>query len=687
MGDKKKNTVFRVFQAAQCGSAKYVLGVLCSAVSILCTAVPFYTVYRIVRIFLEASLHQTSVDSSQAWFWVGMTLASIAAGILLSIAGSVICHACAFRALYDLRMRILGHMGKLNLGFFTGGQSGAVQKTMSDNIEKMEGIIAHDVSNLVGAALLLISLAVLLFSINVLLTLTIFAALAAAFIIQFSAFGGKRGQKIWTELNQSATELDAAFSEYVAGMEEEKIFGRPEAAARRLTGLIEKNRSHLMAYLKRVTPIYGAYKTITLSVLAFILIAGCVLLYLNPGDHQLMMDLLLFLIVGPAVISPLMELVEFGAELRNLSVRMDQIDDVLKMEPTGEGQIDAVPACPALSFRDVSFSYQKAADPLRRMALDHVSMEIPAGSFVALVGPSGGGKSTAGQLLARFWDVESGSIAIGGTDIRDYTARTLMDTVAFVFQDTYIFAESVYDNIAMHRDVSREAVEQAAKAARCHEFILVIRSEIGCLCLFLACLLIHMLAGNGGKILPYGLYYLIFYGIGWLGVHLMDSGVAFSVSSMLSSIGIVSRKVLVPLSFVICLAGEPTGSLMAALQKLHLPKAAGIGTAVVLRFFPTIAGEYRAIRSSQRFRGIGVGVLHTLTHLPTTVEYILIPLILRTTKVAEELSASMTVRGVRFSGETVSYRSIRFCWKDAALLALLLAVACTVLLLERGGVL
>lgn len=180
-----------------------------------------------------------------------------------------------------------------------------------------------------------------------------------------------------------------------------------------------------MAYLKRVTPIYGAYKTITLSVLAFILITGCVLLYLNPGDHQLMMDLLLFLIVGPAVISPLMELVEFGAELRNLSVRMDQIDDVLKMEPIGEGLIDAVLACPALSFRDVSFSYQKAADPLRRMALDHVSMEIPVGSFVALVGPSGGGKSTVGQLLARFWDVESGSIAIDGTDIRDYGLNIL----------------------------------------------------------------------------------------------------------------------------------------------------------------------------------------------------------------------------------------------------------------------
>ena len=104
-----------------------------------------------------------------------------------------------------------------------------------------------------------------------------------------------------------------------------------------------------------------------------------------------------------------MELVEFGAELRNLSVRMDQIDDVLKMEPTGEGQIDAVPACPALSFRDVSFSYQKAADPLRRMALDHVSMEIPAGSFVALVVPPAGASPRRGSCWPGFgmWRAEA----------------------------------------------------------------------------------------------------------------------------------------------------------------------------------------------------------------------------------------------------------------------------------------
>ena len=471
MKETKKNAVLRVFQTAQCSSARYIWGVACSSVSILLSGVPFYTIYQIVRIFLEASLNNTAVDVSAAWLWAGITLASIVVGIVLSIIGSFICHSCAFHALYGLRMRILNHMGRLNLGFFTGGQSGAVQKTMNDNIEKMENIIAHDVSNLIGAGLLLVSLSVLLFSINVPLALTIIAALVLAFIIQFSAFGGKRGQKIWTDLNRSSTELDAAFSEYVSGMEEEKIFGKPETAALRLTNLIEKNRKSLMAYLKRVTPIYGAYKTITLSVLALLLAVGCVLLYLNPGDHSLMMELLMFLIVGPAVISPLMDLVEFGADLRNLAVRMDQIEDVMKMEPIAEGTCDTPPVSAELSFQDVSFSYQKAADPLRRMALEHVTMHIPAGSFAALVGPSGGGKSTAGQLLARFWDVDSGSISIGGKDIRDYSTKALMNTVAFVFQDTYIFAESVYDNIAMHQNVTQEAVEYAAKAARCHDFI------------------------------------------------------------------------------------------------------------------------------------------------------------------------------------------------------------------------
>lgn len=472
MQEAKKNVILRVFRTAHCPPGKYFFGVTCSALSVLLSGVPFYTVYRIIRLFLLASLDGAVAPTHEIWMWAAVTIGSIVLGIVLSVIGSFSCHACAFNALYDLRMRLLDHMGRLNLGFYTGGQSGATQKMMNENIEKMENIIAHDVSNIFGAGLLLAALAVLMFSLNIPLALTIFIALVLAFLIQFSAFGGKQGQKIWSDLNRSSTELDAAFSEYVAGMEEEKIFGRPETAARRLTGLVEKNREHWKVYLKRVTPIFGAYKTITISVLAFLLVSGCALLYLHPGDHELMMELLMFLIVGPACISPLMELVEFGADLRNLAVRMDQIDEVLNMQPISEGTETAPKGGTEIVFQDVSFSYQNAADPLRRMALDHLTMEIPAGSFAALVGPSGGGKSTAGQLIARFWDVESGSITVAGRDIREYSTEALMNTIAFVFQDTHIFAESVYDNIAMHREVHHEDVEKAAKAARCHDFIL-----------------------------------------------------------------------------------------------------------------------------------------------------------------------------------------------------------------------
>lgn len=474
MQEAKKNVILRVFRTAHCPPGKHFFGVTCSALSVLLSGVPFYTVYRIIRLFLLASLDGAAAPTREIWMWAAVTIGSIVLGIVLSVIGSFSCHACAFNALYDLRMRLLDHMGRLNLGFYTGGQSGATQKMMNENIEKMENIIAHDVSNIFGAGLLLAALAVLMFSLNIPLALTIFIALVLAFLIQFSAFGGKQGQKIWSDLNRSSTELDAAFSEYVAGMEEEKIFGRPETAARRLTGLVEKNREHWKVYLKRVTPIFGAYKTITISVLAFLLVSGCALLYLHPGDHELMMELLMFLIVGPACISPLMELVEFGADLRNLAVRMDQIDEVLNMQPISEGTETAPKGGAEIVFQDVSFSYQNAADPLRRMALDHLTMEIPAGSFAALVGPSGGGKSTAGQLIARFWDVESGSITVAGRDIREYSTEALMNTIAFVFQDTHIFAESVYDNIAMHREVHHEDVERAAKAARCHDFILTL---------------------------------------------------------------------------------------------------------------------------------------------------------------------------------------------------------------------
>ena len=216
--------------------------------------------------------------------------------------------------------------------------------------------------------------------------------------------------------------------------------------------------------------------------------------------------------------------------------------------------------------------------------------------------------------------------------------------------------------------------------------IILIHSNMGGLLLFTWCMLLQLTMRKAQHLLPFLFAYIVLTGLAWIGVHLLPDDRLYFLGLAFSNMGVIGRKAMVPLSFAICLAKEPTGSLLASLQAMRLPKAVGIGLAVLLRFFPTIGSEYQAIRASQRFRGIGVGIFHTLVHLPSTVEYILIPLILRTTKVAEELSASMTVRGVRFSGETISYRPVRFSGIDTALCATALLIPAAVFLLERRGV-
>lgn len=467
MKKNKKGTVARIFELARKSKGIYMIGVVFSAIGMVMSAVPFYTVYRLV----ERLLSTAGTDGGSTMFWALVTAVSICVGIISTLLGGYFCHRAAFQVQYDLRMHILNHMGKLNLGFYSGNRSGATQKMMDENVEQIEKFLSHIFPNLVGSGVLLVLLAVFMFYLNVWLAVTVFGAIMIAFVIQFTAFGGENGKKIWTELNHSSTDLDAEFSEYINGMEEEKIFGSPETAARKITDKVWKQQSWYIRYLKRVTPVFGAYKTITLSLLAFILTTGTILLCQNPADTGLMITVLTFVIVGPAVYNPLMELVELSADMRNIAVRLNQIDEVLVLPPLKEPQKETVPAEYSICLQKVSFSYQEAGDEHRKLALDCVDIQIPCGKLTALVGPSGGGKSTVGQLINRFWDVEQGKITIGGVDIRDMKHASLMDITAFVFQDTYIFADTVWNNISMNREAAKEEIIAAAKSARCHDFI------------------------------------------------------------------------------------------------------------------------------------------------------------------------------------------------------------------------
>ena len=216
--------------------------------------------------------------------------------------------------------------------------------------------------------------------------------------------------------------------------------------------------------------------------------------------------------------------------------------------------------------------------------------------------------------------------------------------------------------------------------------IIFIHSNIGGMCLFVWCMILQLISRRNQYIIMIFNIYIILTALTWVGVQLLLNDSLYFLGLALSNMGILGRKAIIPISYSICLAKEPTGALLASIHAIKLPKAVGIGIAVLLRFFPTMGNEYHAIRRSQRFRGIGVGVFHTITHLPSTVEYILIPLVLRTTRVAEELSASMTVRGVRFSGRTISYRPIGFTKKDTILCMISILIPIVILHLERMGI-
>ena len=284
---------------------------------------------------------------------------------------------------------------------------------------------------------------------------------------------------------QSSAKVTGAFSEYVRGMAEVKLFGRAGSVTNAL-------KQHIAAYMgweiksyKKSAFAMSMYKSLVLSLLSAALPVGVWLLARNPS-RELILSVLMALLLVPALFEPLTECIEYATQLRMLQAGLTQINEIVQepaLDAFDTGAIDintdsdagtaaSMPHDWNVCFDNVSFSYQKSADPLRKQALSEVSFTARQGQMTALVGESGGGKSTIGQLLLRFWETEEGAITIGGVAIRDIPVSRLMQYTAAVFQDTYLFADTIMENIRMHSHASDEAVMEAARLTCCHDFIM-----------------------------------------------------------------------------------------------------------------------------------------------------------------------------------------------------------------------
>lgn len=357
-------------------------------------------------------------------------------------------------------------MVRLPLGFFSRRASGELKKIMSDDVERIELFIAHHIPDIVTALLFPLILVSYMFAVDWRLAIVVLAVLAMAFYVMGRIYTGKKIREVSKRYVETLGRMNASIVEYIRGIQVVKTFTESTNAYRKLNDDIKEYRKFANEVNVQYQPTYVGFLTILSSALLFIIPVAVWLLVGSASYATFVPVLLMFLFFGVAVFFPVLKLLWIGSFLNQNNMGVQKIDDILYMDEIEEPDIPRHPKDASVEFRNVSFAYDTT--PI----LKAISFISHPGTITALVGPSGAGKSTVAMLTARFWDVQSGEILIGGVPVKEISTSVLMDNVAFVFQDNMLFFDTIEENIRMgNKTAIFEEVARAACAAQCHEFI------------------------------------------------------------------------------------------------------------------------------------------------------------------------------------------------------------------------
>lgn len=469
---KTKQGLARLFEIAGQRKGLLILAGVLSAASAACMLVPYWAVYRILTELLENAGDTGGIDAGLLVKWGWIAFLGLVGGLILLYAALMASHVAAFRILYGLRVRLSEHIGRLPLGYLNGTSTGAIKKTMEQNIEKIENFIAHTIPDMVNVVATVVLMFAIFFSLDGWLAAVGLAVIAVSVILQFSNFMGKKAQEFTRIYFDAQERMSASAVQYVRGMPVVKIFGQSVRSFRQFNAEIEAYKTYALKVCDTYQPGMVAFTVLLNSLVTFFFPIGILLVGGSPGDIALAAVWLFFIVMGPGVASPVYKLMYLGGGTREINEGVVRIDRIFDRRPVPEPAEPRVPTTYDIEFRHVGFSYSNEAEATRTEALRDISFTARQGEITALVGPSGSGKSTVANLIPRFWDVGQGEIRIGGIDIREIATERLMDIVSFVFQETFLFYDTLYENIRTgHPDATHEEVVAAAKAAQCHEFI------------------------------------------------------------------------------------------------------------------------------------------------------------------------------------------------------------------------
>lgn len=447
----------------------FLLGILLSVIGTLVQLVPFLSIYHVMSELLHHLATKEVFNAALMIHWAVYGLIGLLIGLLCTYLGGMLCHTFAYRTICTLRLKLLEHIGCLPLGYVKNNSVGKTRQILETDTDQLETYLSHQMPDLISTVTMLLVLFIGMFYLNVWLALAAllpivigFAAMAADLVKLMKSGAVQQNFNALERINSSAMQ-------YVKGMPTIKIFGQTVKSFRSFYDDIMGYRDFALKMTELIRPSYVRFRLFILSVASFVTPAALLLWLKNPQDSSLAASILFFFILGPAVSVPLLKLRNFAESNNVINESVSRIYALLDEPVLVETEGNRIPLGADVCFDHVRFSYSKEGGNV----LDDISFVAKQGEITALVGPSGAGKSTIAELIPRFWDVQSGRISFGGVNIRDMKTQTLMENMSFVFQSSFLFDDTVYNNIAMGKvNATKEEVEAAAKAAQCHDFIL-----------------------------------------------------------------------------------------------------------------------------------------------------------------------------------------------------------------------
>lgn len=457
----------RLFEYAENYKYLTIASWVLATVSAFIALVPFYYIWRLIKEVIRVSPDFDRAQNLSAYGWCAVGSAVLA--MLIYMGGLICSHLAAFHVQATMRSRLMRHIMSLPLGSMDEDGSGKVRKIINESSAATETYLAHQLPDKCVATATPIGLVVLLLVFDWRLGLLSLIPVVLGFAIMSTMMGANMKKKM-EEYQNALEEMSSEAVEYVRGIPVVKTFGQSVFSFKRFRDSIKKYEKWTIAYTKDLrVPMMGLTTAIN-SVFAILIAATFWLGGVKSGsvDGTFLLNLMFYIIITPIITVTMTKMMYAGENVMIVEDALNRIDGLLEKKTLPQSVNPEKPQDASISFKNVSYRYDGASDD----AIHNISLDIKSGEHIAFVGPSGGGKSTLAKLIARFADVNSGFIEIGGVNVKNIKASDLMNTVSFVFQDSKLLKMSIFDNVRMgNKNAMREEVIEALHNAQCDDII------------------------------------------------------------------------------------------------------------------------------------------------------------------------------------------------------------------------